>query len=60
MIWQDVLSALQQVITQKQATQWMLNTAAHLNEILQDVTTRQLVVLDVHNSNSYQQIPAHH
>ena len=54
MIWQYIFSALKKVVSQKEATQWMLNTPAHLDHIFQDITTRQLIVLDVDNPDSYQ------
>ena len=50
--------ALQQIVSKEQASKWVLNPAAHLNQIAQDVATGVLVSLDVHQTHRDQEIPA--
>lgn len=56
-IRQNVLGALQEVVTQEEATQRMLHPPTHLHQVLQDVLARQLVGFDVHCAHCDQQIP---
>ena len=55
-VGQDILGALQQVVTEKQASQRVLDTSTHLHQIFQDVFTGKFVRLDVHSAHGDEQI----
>ncbi len=52
-----VLGALEEVVTQEQSSQWMLNTTTHFNQVLEDVSPRALLSFDVHCTHGDQQVP---
>ena len=50
-VGQYVLGAGQEVVPEEEAPQGVLDPAAHLDQVLQDVLPRQLVRLDVHHTH---------
>lgn len=55
-IRQDVAGALQQVVSEEEAAERMLNTPTHLHQVLQDVLPRLREGPDVHDAHRDQQI----
>lgn len=55
-IRQDVTGALQQVVSEEQPSERVLNTSAHLNQVLQNVLTRLGEGADVHHPHGDEQI----
>lgn len=55
-IGQYVAGALQQVVSEEEAPEWMLDTTTHLHQVLQDVLTRLGEGADVHYAHCDQQI----
>ena len=45
-VWEDVSGALEQVVSQEQTPQRMLDTAAHFDQVPEDVTTGVLMGLE--------------
>lgn len=56
-VWQDVAGALQEVVSQKQTPQWVLDAAAHFHKVLQNVLTRLREGTDIHHAHCDQKIP---
>ena len=54
---QDVAGALQQVVSEEQAAQRVLDPATHLHQVLQDVLTGLREGAHVHHPHGYQQVP---
>ena len=50
-IRQDIAGALQQVVSEEQTSEWMLDTTTHLHQVLQDVLTRLGEGADVHHTH---------
>lgn len=55
-IRQNVPGALQKVVSEEQASQWVLHPAAHLHQILQDVLTRLREGSHIHHPHGDQQV----
>ncbi len=56
-VWNMVLGALEEVVTQEQSSQWVLHTTTHLNQVFEDISPRTLLSLDIHCSHGDQQVP---
>lgn len=55
-IRQDVAGALQQIVSEEEPSEWVLNTSTHLNQVLQNVLTRLGEGADVHHTHGDEQI----
>lgn len=50
-IWQYVAGALQQVVSEEETPEWVLDTATHLHQVLQNVLTRLGEGANVHHTH---------
>lgn len=58
-IREDVASALQQVVSEEEPPEWVLNTSTHLNQVLQNVLTRLGEGANIHHTHGDEQISAY-
>lgn len=50
-IWQYVAGALQQVVSEEEAPEWVLDTTTHFDQVLQNVLTRLGEGANVHHTH---------
>lgn len=55
-IRQDVAGALQQVVSEEEPSEWVLNTSTHLNQVFQNVLTRLGEGANIHHAHGDEQI----
>jgi len=55
-IWEVVSSALEEVVSEEESSQRVLHSTTHLHHILQNVSARSLIRLDVHYPHSNQEV----
>ena len=56
-VGQKTLRALQEIVSQEETAQRVLNTAAHLDEIAKDLAPWQFIRSDVNVTDGDQQVP---
>ena len=52
-IREKVSGCLEEVVPEEETSEGMLHTTTHLNQVLQDISTRALFRLDVHNPHCH-------
>ena len=55
-IWEVVSSALEEVVSEEESSQRVLHSTTHLDHVLQNVSARSLVRLDVHYPHGNQEV----
>ena len=53
-----VSRGLQQVVPQEESPEGVLHPSAHLHHVLEDVTARAFLCLDVHHAHRHQEVAA--